>query len=262
MKRTRPKASHLLAERKIPIIRYADDFVVMHEDKEIVEKANTFIAQWISKMGLELKESKTKKCHTRRPVEGEEAGFNFFGFNVRQYPTNARRKGYCTIIKPSKEGQKKHLYAIKLKIRAHRGESQQTLVRNLNPIIRGWANYYRFVSSRKVFERADHQTFIKLWRWARYRHPHKNRFWIKDRYFRKHKNDFWRFKTEDEHTLLRHSDLKIKHYVKVKGTKSPFDGDEIYWNRRKEKGKKHMKPVNPNVYKRKCVSLTDNEKNS
>ena len=250
MKRTRPKASYLLSGRKISIIRYADDFVVIHEDKEIVKAAKAFIVEWLKKMGLELKDTKTRICHTLNTDGKEAPGFNFLGFNIRQYPGNTTSKGYVTIIKPSKESQKKHLYNIKQKIRSHRGESQATLIKNLNPVVRGWANYFRHVSSRKVFERIDHQTFVKLWRWAMYRHPHKTRFWIKDRYFHRHKNEFWRFKTKEEHLLLRHSDYKIKLHVKVKGEKSPFDGDDKYWKKRKERGlQKSEKVVTPSSFK-------------
>jgi RNA-directed DNA polymerase len=192
-------------------------------------------------MGLTLKEEKTRVCHTYHTYEGMAPGFNFLGFHVRQHRTNTNTVGYTTLIKPGKESLKQHLYTIRGLLRNHRGESQDTVIRNLNPIIKGWCNYYRWATARKIFEKASHQTFEKLWRWARYRHPHKGRRWVKDRYFLSHKNNNWRFKTHDGKILVMHYDFKIRQYVKVKGTKSPFDGDFTYWASRM--GKYPMLPT-------------------
>ena len=229
MKGKKSKASYMLSARKLSVIRYADDFVVIHENKEIVLKAKIFLKEWLKSMGLELKEEKTNVCHTYADNEQQKAGFEFLGFNIRQYKGNTNKQGYVTLIKPGKENVKKHLLNIKEILRNHRGETQDTVIRNLNPIIKGWSRYYQHVVSRKVFERADHETFQKLWRWARYRHPHKGRRWVKDKYFLGHNNDRWRFKTKDHKLLVRHSDHKINRFVKVRGTKSPYDDDMTYW---------------------------------
>lgn len=77
--------------------------------------------------------------------------------------------------------------------------------------------------------------FKKLWRWAVFRHPNKGKFWIKSKYFKKYKNDNWRFMTNNGMHLINHSDNAIKRHVKVYGTKSPYDGDWIYWGNRLSK---------------------------
>lgn len=229
MKKKKGKASYMLSAQMLSVIRYADDFVIIHEDKNILLKAKEYMAQWLKSVGLTLKAEKTRLCHTYHVYEGMKPGFNFLGFHIRQHQTNTNKVGYTTLIKPSKESLKQHLYTIKGLLRNHRGESQDTVIRNLNPIIKGWCNYYKGGSARKTFEKASHLTFEKLWRWARYRHPHKGRRWVKDRYFLTHKNNNWRFKTHDGKILVMHYDFKIRHFVKVKGTKSPFDGDFTYW---------------------------------
>lgn len=223
------KASYLLSKRMLSIIRYADDFVLIHEDKNILMKAKEYVEQWLQTMGLTLKPAKTRVCHTYRTIDEKVPGFNFLGFHVRQYKTNRNKQGYATIIKPSKESLKEHLKTIRDNLRAHRGKSQETVIRNLNPIIKGWSRYYVNVAARKTFERASHETFWKLWRWARYRHPHKGRRWVKDRYFLRHRNFNWRFKTRENEILVLHIDHKIRRAAKVRGTKSPFDGDFPYW---------------------------------
>ena len=83
--------------------------------------------------------------------------------------------------------------------------------------------------SSKSFRRLDHDLHFKLWCWARYRHPQKGKRWIRRKYFRQHGNDNWRFKTHDGRFLVRHSDHAIKRHIKVAGTKSPYDGDWVYW---------------------------------
>ena len=229
MKTQKGKASHLLAAKKISIIRYADDFVVIHPNLAVVQEAKAYIEQWLRGIGLELKPAKTKICHTALPLENTPPGLNFLGFNVRQYTVKSKRQGYATYIKPSKESIKKHLKAIRDFLRRYRGETQDAVIKSLNPIIKGWALYFRSVVSRKIFEKADHQTFLKLWQWARFRHPHKGQRWIKDKYFPPHKKENWRFNSPAGSMLVRHSDHKIKRFIKVKGIKSPYDGDFAYW---------------------------------
>lgn len=56
-------------------------------------------------------------------------------------------------------------------IEAHKGAKQESLIRLLNPIITGWANYYRYSVSSKTFRKADKLIFEKLWQWAQRRHP-------------------------------------------------------------------------------------------
>lgn len=229
MKAQKGKASYLLAAKKISIIRYADDFVVIHPDIAVVEEAKAYIEQWLRGIGLELKPAKTRICHTTLPLENNQPGFNFLGFHVRQYTVKSKKQGYATYIKPSKESIKKHLKAIRDFLRRYRGTTQEAVIKNLNPIIKGWALYFRSVVSRKVFEKTDHKTFLKLWQWARFRHPHKGQRWIKDKYFPHHKKEKWRFNSPDGSVLVRHSDHKIQRFTKVKGSKSPYDGDFAYW---------------------------------
>ena len=223
---------HLLSS--MSIIRYADDFVVIHEGKEIIERSKEFIEHWLQNIGLELKNSKTKICHTS---DGDNPGFDFLGFNIRQYNVSVhncgrRKSGFKTLIKPSSESLKKHLKVIKDTLRRLRGANATAVIAKLNPIIRGWSQYFSTAVSRKTFEKAAHQLHQKLWQWAKFRHAHKGLMWIKRKYFKRHGNDDWRFMDSDGYFLLRHSDLKIKKHIKVRGDKSPYDADYLYWSQR------------------------------
>ena len=144
------------------LIRYADDFVVISPKLEIIEQCQTVISEWLKPVGLEIKPEKTRVCHTLKPIQYdgriEKPGFNFLGFNIRQYPVgkyksgktggNASRLiGHKTHIKPSKEAVKAHTEAIKGVIKRHKTAPQSALISRLNPIIRGWSNYYSGVVS-------------------------------------------------------------------------------------------------------------------
>lgn len=70
--------------KALNLIRYADDFVIVHEDLNVVKKCQEIIAEWLRDMGLELKPSKTKLTHTLNKLDGN-VGFEFLGFHVQQY---------------------------------------------------------------------------------------------------------------------------------------------------------------------------------
>jgi RNA-directed DNA polymerase len=156
-------ADRKLSQKRISIIRYADDFVVIHEVKDIVMKARTYITEWLRKIGLVLNETKTRLCHTYRSLNDNRPGFKFLGFEIRQYKSPSSRQGFKTLIKPHSDSVKTHEYKLKQISKKLVGESQETLIRNLNPIIRGWSNYNRYSVARKVFEVADDNLFWTLW---------------------------------------------------------------------------------------------------
>jgi RNA-directed DNA polymerase len=217
--------------RTISIIRYADDFIILHRDRNIIDKAKAFIENWLKGIGLELKPAKTRIGHTLKEVENR-IGFDFLGFDIRQYPTKSKKLGFKTLTKPSKEAVKRHLFVIRQTLREMRGAPQVAVIAKLNPIVKGWSRYYTTAVARKTFEKVDHHTHQKLWRWAKFRHPHKGEQWVKRKYFRVHGGFEWRFMTHEGEFLILHSDHRIQRHIKVEGRKTPFDGDWIYWSRR------------------------------
>jgi RNA-directed DNA polymerase len=160
-------------------------------------------------------------------------GFDFLGFNVRQYRVGYHRSGrarpgFKTLIKPSADAQQRHLQKLAVTVRSHRAASQEKLIDALNYQVDGWANYYRAQVSSEVFSKMDHLLFIKLWRWARRRHPAKSRTWVAGRYWRHEAGRRWIFTTGLFTDLVRHA-RKIVEHEKVAGTASPFDGNVLYW---------------------------------
>jgi len=113
---------------------------------------------------------------------------------------------------------------------------QEALIASLNPIIRGWSNYYRTVVSAATFQACDATTYAQLQRWARRRHPKKGHGWVARRYWSMQPGARWDFVTKEHgeiiHRLRKHGDTLVRRHTKVKGTASPFDGNFLYWARR------------------------------
>ena len=229
-------------EQSISLIRYADDFVILHKDEEVILKCKEVIENWLRPLDLKLKPSKTSISHTLNEYKGNK-GFDFLGFNIRQYKVgrthtgrNSKGKplGYKTIIKPSKEKVKKHIRKVGDIISRHKSSPQETLIKELNPVIRGWANYYRSVCSKETYSKCDFLMYQQLKRWAEGRHPNKSKSWVANKYWHTFGNRNWVFSTRDEDgiKLLSHSEVEIKRHVKVNGNKSPYDGDWLYWTAR------------------------------
>ena len=230
----------------LSLIRYADDFVIMHENLSVVMKCQEIIAEWLRDMGLELKPSKTKLTHTLNEIEGN-VGFEFLGFHVQQHQvgnhrcannTNGTPLGFTTLITPSKAKVKNHLAKIAEVIDTHKTAPQAALISKLNPIIRGWSNYYSTVVSKKTFSKVDMLTWQKLRGWARRRGKGDIN---KDKYWRTVGDQNWCFSTEDGLEIKRHSDTPIVRHIKVKGAASPYDGNWAYWSKRRGEY-----PENPN----------------
>jgi RNA-directed DNA polymerase len=225
---------------KPQLIRYADDFVVLHPDLKVVEECQSLISEWLNALGLELKPSKTKIVHTLNPIGENKPGFGFLGFNIRSYPAgktnsgknNGKLTGFQTLIKPSKENVKAQYQKMAEHIESLKAAPQSRIISDLNPAIRGWSNYYTTVVSKDIYSKLDALLWKKLWRWAKFRHPKKGKRWIANRYWLIDKGEGWRF-SDGVLKLLRHAETPIHRHIKVKGTTSPYDGNWTYWSKRR-----------------------------
>ncbi|OZH54538.1 hypothetical protein AFK68_10295, partial [Hydrocoleum sp. CS-953] len=214
------------------LVRYADDFVILHEDIKVVLQAKTVIQEWLSQVGLELKPEKTKIAHTLEEYKGNEPGFDFLGFNVRQYEVKSTKQGFKTLIKPSSKSIKTHYRKLADVCDSHKTAPVKALIAKLNPVIRGWSNYFSVVVSKEVFSEIDNLLWKRLWRWANRRHPNKPSQWVKKKYFPKVKKTRNWVLNDGEYILNLHSDIPIVRHIKVKGNKSPYDGNWTYWSNR------------------------------
>jgi len=205
----------------INIVNYADDFIVTCKTKEQAEQYVPVIAQWLAeKVGVELSLEKTRITHI-------DDGFDFLGFNVRKYHGTL-------LIKPAKDNRLTLLRKIKGVLDANKSAKQSTVIRLLNPMIRGWGNYYSTQVSKKVFNYCDHRIHWMLWKWAKRRHPEKGARWIHQRYFPRRGNRKGVF-ADGSFTLTIMSDIRVIRHVKIQGRRSPHrPNDQEYFEARQE----------------------------
>ena len=172
------------------LVRYADDFVVLTRTKEQAEEAAVILKPWLAERGLLLSEEKTQVVHLRQ-------GFDFLGFTFRQFSSKRKRSGRVLLTTPSKQSVqrlKKRLRDEWLKLC---GKDVETAVKTLNPIIMGWANYFRTGTASETFRDLDAYMFRRECRYINRTHPNKNRKWKDGRYFgpfnREYPHDRWVF---------------------------------------------------------------------
>jgi len=221
------------------LVRYADDLVLLHSDLEPLQQAEQKLVTWLAEIGLFMNPKKTRITHTLTPYEGN-VGFDFLGFAVRQFPvgkthtgknTYGKLLGFKTIIKPSKEAIRRHILTLNQRVKKLRSAPQWKLIKELNPIIWGWSNYYRTVVSSDLFSTCDRHVWFQLQSWARRRHSRKKRSWIDMKYW-KQVDGRDTFCTPMGAKLRLHRDTAIQRHEKVRGTTSPYDGNLLYWSQR------------------------------
>jgi RNA-directed DNA polymerase len=230
---------------KVHLVRYADDFVITGSTKELLEnRIKPAIQEFLLERGLTLSKEKTH-------ITSIHNGFDFLGFTIRKY------KGKL-LIKPSKKSVKSFLRKVRSIIKSNKGLSTQELLRQLNPVIRGWANYYRHVVAKNTFRYVDCYIFKAIWQWCKRRHPNKNHQWIKQKYFTCQGGRNWvmtaKFKRSDgtwkKFSLFEAAYLPIRRHVKIKGEANPYHPEYIpYFEQRAKKG--------VNKYSRNKSSLTE-----
>jgi RNA-directed DNA polymerase len=156
---------------KIHVITFADDFIITGRSKAFLEdEVQPLVAQFLAERGLELSQEKTRVTHI-------EKGFDFLGTHVRKY----HGKLLCT---PAKKNVQAFLDTIRGIVKRTKQARTGNLIMQLNPVIRGWAQYHQHGASKRTFARVDHEIFTLLWQWAQRRHPKKSRYWLRDAYFR------------------------------------------------------------------------------
>lgn len=155
---------------KVNVVRYADDFVITGDSKEILEnEVRPWVEAFLAVRGLQLSEAKTRITHI-------DEGFEFLGWNFRTYSGKLP-------IKPSKKNAQAFYRKVAETISGNKTVKQEDLIQLLNPMLRGWAQYHRPVSAKQTYSRMEHLIFRKLWRWSKRRHPQKSAVWVKQKYF-------------------------------------------------------------------------------
>lgn len=204
---------------KVHVVRFADDFIVTASDRESLENIKQMIEVFLLERGLTLSKEKTVITHI-------DKGFDFLGWNFRKF------KGKL-IIKPSHKSMCKITQKISSIIKDNRTAKQEDLIRKLNEVIIGWANYHHSACAKKSYSTIDHRTWEMLWKWAKRRHPNKSKRWIVNRYWKTHKGRKWTFKS-DKNILFLMMDMPIVRRGQMALNKNPFLDKEYFEHRSKK----------------------------
>lgn len=224
----RPDGCRKNNKHKIHLIRYADDFIVTASNPEILlNTIKPLIEQFLTERGLQLSQEKTK-------ITCVEKGFDFLGQNIRMYS-----KGKL-LIRPTMESLKSVLIKLKQTINKHLGSTSAVLIRNLNPIITGWANYHKHICAKSYFYRLDMIIWRNIWNWARKRHNKLCSWDIVDKYFMRIGKRKWQFfgTFNDGKTILLRlaGNIHIKRHSLINGSANPFDSNWVnYFNAREKR---------------------------
>jgi RNA-directed DNA polymerase len=195
---------------KIRFVRYADDFIITGDTREVLEQEiRPLLEQFFAERGLRLSDKKTKLTRI-------QDGFDFLGFHLQKF------RG-TLLITPSKSAIREVKGKIRHIIKTHKGASTTTLLKRLNPVIRGWAYAYRHVVSKRIFHTIDHYVRQRLWYWARRRHRNKSRAWVDHKYFRQVEGQSSLFSDGKGHTIFRMVTVVIRRHVKIRGDFNPYD---------------------------------------
>lgn len=228
-------------QKALSIIRYADDFVLIHSNKDILEKCVIETQNWLTKIGLEINTEKSALKDGRQ-------GFLFLGFQIIQITKSGT---YKVKIRPSRKSQARFLLKVREIVQQNKAASAYQLISKLRPVIIGWGNYFKYCECSVDFSSLSHMIFQKIRAWVFRRDTRNGRLVIKQKYFpsdkeysfagTKHKDNWvlagtYKSKHGTKTNFLPHLIwVKSKKYVKVKSNKSPYDGDNIYWATRSGK---------------------------
>lgn len=205
---------------RVHVVRYADDFVCMAANKEILESTvKPVIIKFLTERGLELSMEKTT-------ISNVFDGFDFLGFNIRK-----NKKDRKLLVKPAKKNMTIFLDKIRTLIKSHKTAKTEILIGKLNPKIRGWANYYKHVVAKRIFGYVDDCIYRCISQWTRRRHNNKNFAWIKKQYFRKKGYRNWIFygtKVDSKGNkevvdLFKANYIPIKRHIQIRQGATPYD---------------------------------------
>ena len=229
-------------QKQIRFIRYADDFVVIHPDRNRLEETKTEIQNWLNQTS-ELRLSKEKIS-----IKSVAQGFDFLGHSFISVKRNGKARA---LIYPSKKSQKRLIHKLSEIFHKSKASTQVDVIKRIRPITVGWSNFFKYVECKQTFSKLDFRTYGLIRAWAYRRHHKSGRKYAMNKYFSGSPTiwkgtkylDRWVFKCKyklNEHTteelfLPKLAWTKSTKFTKVKDRASPYDGNHEYWIERSSK---------------------------
>lgn len=210
--------NHYRAKTKVNLVRYADDFIITANIKEIAEELKSIVTQFLKARGLTLSQEKTVITHIND-------GFDFLGWTFRKF------KGKL-IVKPSKNSVKTLIRkCATIILKEGKASTQSELIRRLNQVIKGWSNYHSHVVASRAFSYINNTLYLLLQQWAKHRHPNKNKWWRLNKYWHEKNCKRWLFMS-DECSLVNLRRIQIVRHPKLQISQNPFINKEYFEKRR------------------------------
>lgn len=212
---------------RVNFVRYADDFIVTAKSRAILEKyIIPAIKQFLEERGLELSKEKTKITYVKD-------GFTFLGQTFQKH-------GKKLHIVPAKEGVLALIEKLGTIFRKYISAPMITVIKKLNEVLRGWANYHRHVVAYMAFNRVDGYVFKMLWKMLHKRHPNRSKSWLNNKYWLtmgKRRVFAVSVKSKGKsklYQLLWTTSIGIRRYRKVKADANPYlpEYGKYFWIRR------------------------------
>lgn len=206
-------------KHKVHLCRYADDFIITADCKEVLEEVKQMTEEFMKERGLKLSEEKTVTTNIND-------GFDFLGWNFRKF------KGKL-LVQPSTKSKKKITQKLSQTVKYYREAKQELLIVKLNQITKGWAEYHHCVCAKSTFALIDHRLWEMLWKWGKRRHPQKCNKWVKNMYWHPKCERQWSFRT-DTIILYQMMDMPIVRVKALDLNKNPFLNSDYFIKRKKE----------------------------
>ena len=209
-----------------PIVRYADDFVFVAKTEKEAKEAKSYIGRVLKVVGVELSDEKTH-------ITEISDGFDFLGFTIRKYKSN---RVETLLTRPSEENVRKVIKKLQatFDFAYETGRSIDELIRMLNPVVRGWANYYRHFVAKRAFRYITDRMWKMTLKYLLRRYPTRNKKWIMRNHMTKVRGDQWiLYDRNTDNKLLKMSGISISRFIKVKSDVRVYDSKATeYWEKR------------------------------
>lgn len=223
---------------RVNFIRYADDFIITAKSRAILLRyVIPAVKRFLAERGLALSTEKTKITYIRD-------GFTFLGQTFRKHSNTLR-------ITPSKEGVLTLMRKVGTLIRKYTTAPMVILIKKLNEVLRGWANYHRHVVASDAFARVDNYVYEQLWRMLRRRHSKKSKKWLFKKYWTASgkKGIFARIirykKKLKMYQVVRVCSVVIRRHRKIIAEANPYLPEYVgyYCRRKRDKESKLMREL-------------------
>lgn len=154
-----------MRRRGYRLTRYADDWLVTCETRREAVEALNFAKGVLEKLGVELNEDKTRIVHVNH-------GFEFLGYKIKRGRRPLRLASHriksgahqgALYVYPRQKSIENFKAQVRSRTKRNIPLTTEQLVEELNPVIRGWGNYYKKAHVRKLFNQLDRWVVRRIW---------------------------------------------------------------------------------------------------